>query len=330
MKKFINSPKNIFQELLEGYALAYQKLVRLTEHHLVVRATRKQEGKVGLVAMAGSGHEPGVCGFVGQGMLDIAVQGEIFAAPGPARCLEALKLAERGAGVLFLVLNHTGDLLTANATLEKAGEANLNVKMMLVHDDCSIASRGEPEKRRGLVGCLPLYKIAGAAAEQGRSLEEVHALAERMGNHMSTLGVASRTATHPSTGEAMFAIGENEMEVGMGIHGEPGTGKTRMKSADETAAAMVAQLLNDLQVQAREELLVIVNGAGATSLMELFIIYRKIHQILMRRKIAVAESLIGEFMTTQEQAGFSIFFGRLDPELRRLWSAPCHTPFFKR
>jgi dihydroxyacetone kinase-like protein len=328
MKKFMNSPKNIVHELLEGYTLAYREKVRLAANNLVVRATPKAEGNVGIVAMAGSGHEPGICGFVGQGMLDVAVHGEIFAAPGPARCLEALKIAERGAGVLLLVLNHTGDVLTANVTLERATQANMHVKMLLVHDDISTVPRDEPDKRRGLVGCLPIYKIAGAAAEQGLCLDEVYTLAERIGNNMGTIAVASKTATHPSTGKAMFALGANEMEVGMGIHGEPGTGKTLMKTADETAEIMVAQLLDDLQVKPAEELLVIINGAGATSLLELFIIYRKVHHLLTDRQITVADCRIGEYMTTQEQAGFSIFFGRVDQELLRFWKAPCDAPYF--
>ena len=328
MKKFINSPKTIVREFLEGYTLAYPKQVRLTAGDLVVRATQKSEGKVGLVALAGSGHEPGICGFVGEGLLDVAVHGEIFAAPGLPRCLDALKLAERGAGVVLLVLNHPGDVLTANIVMEQARKTSLNVRMVLVHDDIATAPRSKPEERRGLVGCLPVYKVAGAAAEQGLELDEVQRLAERMADNLGTLAVASRTATHPSTGKAMFALGEDEIEFGMGIHGGPGIRKMPNLPADAVTQIMMDKLLETLPLTEKDDVLIIINGAGATSLLELCIIYRKVHELLTDRGIRIADSQIGEYITTQEQAGFSICLARLDQELLEFWNAPCEAPYF--
>ena len=326
-KKFINRPEDVVHELLEGYVLAHPDKVRLAGDYLVVRSVPKAMGKVGVVTLGGSGHEPGLSGFVGQGMLDVSVPGEIFAAPGAPRCLEALRLADRGAGVLFVVLNHAGDVLSANVTMEMASEAGLTVQMVLTHEDISAAPRDQPEERRGLVGFLPVYKVAGAAAEEGCSLSEVREIATRMERNMRTLAVATKPATHPSTGQALFDLPDDEMEIGMGQHGEAGTGRMKLKPADETADIMLERLVNDLEAEAGDDLLVIINGAGATTLMELFVIFRRVHQNLSARKIRVARSLVGEYITSQEQAGFQMFIARMDRELLRLWDAPCDTPY---
>jgi phosphoenolpyruvate---glycerone phosphotransferase subunit DhaK len=328
MKKFINNPEEVVSELLQGYVLAYPNKVKLAGDNLVVRTVPKAWGKVGIVTLGGSGHEPGLSGFVGEGMLDVSVPGEIFAAPGPPRCLQALRIADRGAGVLFIVLNHAGDVLTANLTMQMAQKEGLNVKMILTHEDISSGPREKPEERRGLVGFLPVYKIAGAAAERGLNLDEVLTIADRLERNMRTLAVAVKTATHPSTGEAIFTLGDDEMEIGMGQHGEAGTGRSKLKTADQTAEIMLDQLLGDLEVNIGEELLVILNGAGATTLMELFIVFRRMHQILKGKKIKIARSIIGEYITTQEQAGFQMFLARMDDELIGLWDAPCDTPYF--
>jgi dihydroxyacetone kinase-like protein len=326
MKKFINRPENIVPELLEGFALSHPDKVRLAGNNLVARAVPKAKGKVGVVTLGGSGHEPGLSGFVGEGMLDVSVPGEIFAAPGAPRCLEAIRLADYGAGVLFIVLNHAGDVLASNITMEMAAREGLKVKMILTHED--ISSGSDPEDRRGLVGFLPVYKVAGAAAEQGSSLDQCQAIAERMERNMRTLAVAVQTATHPSTGQPIFDLGDDEMEVGMGQHGEAGTGRMKLKTADETAELMLQMLLDDLQVKAGEELLVIVNGAGATTLMEMFILFRRVHHILKAKGIKLVRSKVGEFITTQEQGGFQLMIARMDPELTRLWDAPSDAPYF--
>jgi dihydroxyacetone kinase-like protein len=326
MKKFINKPENIVTELLQGFALSSPDKIRLAGSNLVARAVPKAKGKVGVVTLGGSGHEPGLSGFVGEGMLDVSVAGEIFAAPGAPRCIEAIRLADYGAGVLFIVLNHAGDVLSANITMDMAKREGLNVKMTLTHED--ISGGTDPEDRRGLVGFLPVYKVAGAAAEEGRPLDACHEIAERMGRNMRTLAVAVQTAMHPSTGQPIFEMGDDEMEIGMGQHGESGTGRLKLKPADETAEIMLEMLLKDLEVRPGEELLVILNGAGATTFMELFILFRRVHQILTAKGIKVARSKIGEFITTQEQAGFQMMIARMDPELLRLWDAPSDAPYF--
>jgi len=326
MKKFINRPEDVVKELLEGFTLAHPDKVRLVGSNLVARAKPKETGKVGIVTLGGSGHEPGLSGFVGEGMLDVSVVGEIFAAPGAPRCLEAIKLADRGAGVLFIVLNHAGDVLSANITMGMAHKEGLNVNMVLTHED--ISGGTNPDDRRGLVGFLPVYKVAGAAAERGMPLDACVNIAERMERNMRTLAVAASTATHPATGLPIFDLGDAEMEIGMGQHGEAGTGRMKLKSADETAGLMLPMLLDDLKVKSGEELLVIVNGAGATTLMELFLVFRRVHQLLQEKGIRLVRAKVGEFITTQEQGGFQLLIARMDPELIELWDAPSNAPYF--
>ncbi len=322
MKKFINAPENLVSELLEGFALANQSTVALTGNNLVWRANPKSKDKVALVTLGGSGHEPALSGFVGDGMLDISVPGEIFAAPGPPRVIEALRLANRDAGVLFIVLNHAGDVMSANIVMEMAKKEGLNVKQILTHEDVS----GDPEDRRGLVGALLVTKVAGAAAEQGKSLDEVLAIAERMNANMATLAVAVSGATHPSTGGVIAEIPDDVMIVGMGQHGEAGGGTQNLKTADETADIMLPVLLNELKVKAGEEILVLLNGVGATTLMELYLVLRRVKQICEAKQITVARCVVGEFLTVQEMGGFQMCIARLDDELKALWDAPCHSP----
>ncbi len=326
MKKFVNAPEKMVPELLEGFALAHADTVKLEGSNLVVRARPKPENKVALVTLGGSGHEPALSGFVGEGMLDISVPGEIFAAPGPPRVMEALRLANRAAGVLFIVLNHEGDVMSAEMAMEMAEEEGLNVKMVLTHEDISAGSRENPSDRRGLAGCLAVIKMAGAAAEQGRSLDECVEIAERAERGLATLAVAVKGATHPASGEYIAEVGEADMVVGMGQHGEAGGGTQPLKSADETAAIMADALIDDLKLQRGEKALAIINGVGATTLMEQYIVLRAVKQHLGSKGIELAASAAGEFLTVQEMAGFQMILGRLDDELLALWNAPCHCP----
>ena len=327
MKKFINEPTNLVGELLEGMVLAFPDKVQLSGRNIVARAWPKESGKVRLVTLGGSGHEPGLSGFVGEGMLDYSVAGDIFAAPGAPRCLEGIRSAcAEGASALLIVLNHAGDVLSGNIAMEMALREGLKIKMMITHED--IAGGPNLEDRRGLVGFFPVYKVAGAAAEQGASLDACLEIAERMERNMRSLAVAVNTATHPSTGQPIFELGDDEMEIGMGQHGEAGTGRMQLKSADETAEIMLNMLLNDLQVTGGEEILVLINGAGATTLMELLIVFRRVAHLLAAKKIKLIRSAVGEFITTQEQAGFQMLIARMDPELIELWDAPADAPFF--
>lgn len=326
MKKFINDPKQLVPELLEGFTLAFPRHVKLSGTNTIVRATQKPAGKVRLVTLGGSGHEPGLSGFVGRGMLDFSVAGEIFAAPGAVRCIEALRDAcAKGESALLIVLNHAGDVLAANIALQAVERERLSVKMVLTEEDIS-SPVGD---RRGLVGCVVVYKVAGGAAENGASLDKCLEVAQRMADNMRTLAVAVRTATHPVTGQPIFQLGDDEMEIGMGQHGEAGTGRMQLKSATETAEIMLERLLADLKVKVGEKLLVMLNGAGATTLMELYLIFRRVAQVLRARNIDLVRSVIGEFITTQEQAGFQMMIARMDGELIDLWDAPADTPFFK-
>ena len=326
MKKFINDPKNLTRELLEGFAIANRDLITLQSEKIVGRVTLKPAEKVALVTLGGAGHEPALSGFVGQGMLDYSVVGDIFAAPGPPKVIEALRLANRPAGVLFLVLNHAGDVMSANMASEMATQEGVVFKTVLTHEDIAPGADTPAEDRRGLVGAVAVYKIAGAAAEAGRSLEEVHALAEKVSANMATLAVAMKTATHPASGQTIFDLADDEMEIGMGQHGEAGTGPSKIKSADETAQMMLDRLLAAVKATTGDQVLVLINGSGATTLMEMYIVLRACAKVLETRGIKLAASFCGEWLTVQEMAGFQMCAVKLDAEMLGYWKAPCQTP----
>jgi dihydroxyacetone kinase-like protein len=330
MKKFINDPKNLTPELLEGFVIAHGNVVKLVSDKIVCRAQPKPLNKVALVTLGGAGHEPALSGFVGPGMLDFSVVGDIFAAPGPPKVIEALRLAKRDAGILLVVLNHAGDVMSANMAMEMAEKECIRYKMVLTHEDIAPGADALAEDRRGLVGCIPLYKIAGAAAEAAKSLEEVHALAERFNQNMATLAVAMKTATHPASGQSIFELAEDEMEIGMGQHGEAGTGPCKIMTADQTAEMMLTRLLEAVKAQSGDRLLLILNGSGATTLMELYIVLRACKKLLDARGIQLAAAEVGEFLTVQEMAGFQMFVAKMDDELLRYYQAPCHTPAWTR
>ncbi len=326
MKKFINDPENLVNDLLHGFALAHADKVKLAGNNLVVRATPKSKEKVAVVTLGGSGHEPALSGYVGQGLLDVSVPGEIFAAPGPPRLLEALRMVNRPAGVLLIVLNHAGDIMSANMAMQMAQKEGIKVRQILTSEDISTGPRDKPEERRGLVGCLAVIKVAGAAAEQGRSLDECWEVAHRLERNMATLAVAVSPATHPCTGDSISEIPEGDMVIGMGQHGESGSGQMKIKSARETAEIMLDALLKDLSVKAGEDVLLMINGVGSTTLMEQYIVLNSCKEILDQKKIHMARCVAGEFLTVQEMGGFQMFLARLDPELTSLWDAPCKCP----
>ena len=330
MKKFINSPSKITKESIEGYALANKDLVLLKANNLIVSKELENADRVTIVTLGGSGHEPALSGFVGPGLIDISVVGEIFEAPGPNACIEAIKLANKGHGVLFIVLNHPGDMVTGDLTMKKVSELGLKVIKIVTQEDISNAPRSDSNNRRGLVGCIPAYKIAGAAAALGYDLERVAEITTRFVENMATLGVATHGATHPISGILMTDLKYNEMEIGVGQHGEGGGGRQKMKSADETAEIMLNCLLKDLSIKTGEKILLILNGVGATTLMELFIIYRKCANYLKEKNITICANYVGELLTVQEQAGFQMFIARMDNELLDLWNEPCNSAYFKK
>ncbi|MER0279784.1 dihydroxyacetone kinase subunit DhaK [Clostridioides difficile] len=330
MKKFINQSEDLTREVLEGLELANSDLLRVTDSNLVINKKLEEAERVTIVTLGGAGHEPALSGFVGDGMVDIAVVGDVFAAPGPNSCLEAIKMADRGKGVLFVVLNHAGDMLTGNLVMKQVKKEGLNVKKVVTQEDIANAPRENSDDRRGLVGCIPLYKIAAGAAKEGKSLDEVAEIAQKFADNMATIAVACKGATHPSTGMVISELGENEMEIGMGQHGEGGGGRMEMKSADETAEIMTQALIKDLDIKDGEKVMLIVNGSGATTLMEMLIVYRKCHKILQEKNIEVLSNHVGELLTTQETAGFQLFIARMNEELLRYFNSPCNTPYFRK
>lgn len=327
--KFINNPENITAELLEGYVLAYPDQVKLAAENIVVRAQPKSEDKVAIVTLGGSGHEPALSGFVGEGMLDCSVVGDIFAAPGAQRLFQALQLMKREAGILLVVLNHSGDVMSANMACQLAQRAGIKVAKVLTHDDISAGIGADVNDRRGLAGCVPLYKILGAASEEGKSLEELVEIAERYNKNVATLAVAMRSCSHPQNGAIITDLPEGIMEIGMGQHGEGGGGQKPLVSADETAAEMVDLLCQQLQPQSGDKMMLIINGVGATTHMELNIVFRKAYKEIEARGLKVVVSRIQELLTVQEQAGFQMILARLDDDhVDYLKNKPSNAPYW--
>ncbi|MDR0272107.1 MAG: dihydroxyacetone kinase subunit DhaK [Clostridiales bacterium] len=312
--KFINDPANITSELLQGYVLAYSDQVKLGGQNIVVRATPKDEDKVAIVTLGGSGHEPALSGFVGTGMLDASVVGDIFAAPGAQRLLAALQMFQREAGILLVVLNHSGDVMSANMACQMAERAGIKVKQLMTHDDISAGIDAPIEDRRGLAGCVPLFKVLGAAAEEGKSLDELLEIGERFNKNIATLAVATRSCTHPQNNAIIAELPDGMMEIGMGQHGEGGGGRQPMASAKETAEIMVNLLLKQLKPSAGAKLMLIINGVGATTMMELNIVFLNAYKLLEAKGYNVVARRIQEILTVQEQAGFQMIIGIMDDD----------------
>ncbi len=312
--KFINEPENITAELLEGYVMAYPDQVKLAAENIVVRANPKSEDKVAIVTLGGSGHEPALSGFVGDGMLDCSVVGDVFAAPGAQRLFQALQLMKREAGILLVVLNHSGDIMSANMACQLAERVGIKVKQVLTSDDISAGIDTPTEDRRGLAGCVPLFKILGAAADNGMSLDELVEMATRYTDNVATLAVAMRSCTHPQNGATISDLPEGIMEIGMGQHGEGGGGQAPLVSADQTATLMVSQLCKQLRPAKGDKMMLIINGVGATTHMELSIVYRKAQMELEAMGLEVALGRIQEILTVQEQAGFQMIMAKLDAD----------------
>ena len=327
--KFINNPDDITAELLEGYTLAYPSQVKLAAENIVVRANPKSEDKVAIVTLGGSGHEPALSGFVGDGMLDCSVVGDIFAAPGAQRLFQALQMMKREAGILLVVLNHSGDVMSANMACQLAERAGIKVKQMLTYDDISAGIDAAIDDRRGLAGCIPLYKILGAAADKGKSLDELIEIGERYNKNVATLAVAMRSCSHPQNGVTITDLPDGIMEIGMGQHGEGGGGQTPLVSADDTAAQMVEHLCKQLKPKSGQKALLVINGVGASTHMELSIVFRKAYKELEARGITVVSSRIQELLTVQEQAGFQMIIALLDDDhIDYLNNKPSDAPYW--
>ncbi|GAB3617599.1 dihydroxyacetone kinase subunit DhaK [Okibacterium endophyticum] len=326
MKKLINDPKNVVIEAVEGFAAAHGDLVSASADPLYLcRADAPVSGKVGLVSGGGSGHEPLHGGFVGFGMLDAAVPGAVFTSPTPDPILAATKAVDGGAGVLHIVKNYTGDVLNFETAADLAAADGVDVRSVVVNDDVAVQDSLYTAGRRGVGGTVLVEKIAGAAAERGDSLDEVAAIAETVNSKVRTMGVALTPCVVPHAGEPSFTLAEDEIEIGIGIHGEPGRERIELEPVDAIVERLLDVILNDLPFADGDNVLLFVNGMGGTPQIELYIAFRHAAAVLRERGITVSRSLVGSYITSLEMQGMSISVLRLDDEMTSLWDAPVQT-----
>ena len=326
MKKLINDPERAVDDALAGMAVAYPQLLRMVEPNVIVRADAPVSGKVGIVSGGGSGHEPMHGGFVGRGMLDAACPGAVFTSPVPDQMLAATKAVDGGAGVLHIVKNYTGDVMNFEIAAELAQGEGVEVEAVVIADDVAVQDSLYTAGRRGVGGTVLAEKIVGAAAEAGQDLASVKALCERVNANVRSMGMALTSCTVPAAGKPTFEIGEDEMEIGIGIHGEPGRERRKLASADEITEMLAVPVLDDLPFASGDRVLAFVNGMGGTPLLELFIVYNRLAQLCAERGVTIERNLIGNYITSLEMAGCSITLLRLDDEMIGLWDAPVHTP----
>lgn len=330
--KFINETADLTAELLEGYTMAFKDRVKLGAENIVVRTNPKSQDKVAIVAFGGSGHEPAVSGFVGQGMLDCSVVGDIFAAPGAQRLFQGLQMFKREAGILLLVLNHSGDVMSGNMASQLAERVGIKVRSITTHDDISAGLEAADDDRRGLAGAVAMYKILGAAAEQGKSLDELIEIGERLNKNIATLAVAMGSCSHPQNGAVITELPQGMMEIGMGQHGEAGAGGTQpLVSADATAEFMVDMLMRKLALKKGDKALLYINGVGSSTLMEQFIVYRAAAKKMEAAGIEIVDGYAGELLTVQEQSGFQMIAAKLDADhVDYLKNYPSNAPYWTR
>ena len=326
MKKLINDPKSVVAESVQGFGLAHADLVTITEDPMYI--TRKDapvNGKVGLVSGGGSGHEPLHAGYVGKGMLDAAVPGAVFTSPTPEQILPATLAVNSGAGVVHIVKNYTGDVLNFETAAELAEAEGVSIRTVLVNDDVAVEDSLYTAGRRGVGGTVLVEKIAGAAAERGDDLDGVASIGERVNANVRTMGVALSACTVPHAGQPSFDLADDEIEIGIGIHGEPGRHRIPLENADGITDRLLEPVLADLNIGSGDKVLLFVNGMGGTPQSELYIVYRRAAQVLADKGVSVERSLVGNYITSLEMQGCSITVLRLDDELTALWDAPVHT-----
>src|SRR6059058_34628 len=325
MKKFLNDPADVVKESLTGLAAAHGDLLRYDEAaRIVVRADAPVAGKVALVSGGGSGHEPLHGGFVGRGMLDAACPGEVFTSPVPDQMLAATKAVDGGAGVIHIVKNYTGDVMNFKLAAELAEDEGIKVTSVVTNDDVAVEDSTWTAGRRGVGVTVLLEKIAGARAEAGGSLAEVAAVARKVNENGRSFGVALTSCVTPAAGSPTFEIGADEIEFGVGIHGEPGRRREKLAPASEIVAEMTDAILGDLDPAPGTPLLAFVNGLGGTPLIELYVVYNELTKQLGERGLEATRSLVGNYITSLEMAGVSITLLALDDELTKLWDAPVH------
>jgi dihydroxyacetone kinase-like protein len=331
MKKLINDPANVISDALLGFAAAHPEVRVDHENRIVVRGDAPVQGKVGLVSGGGSGHEPLHAGFVGPGMLDAACAGEIFTSPVPDQMVAATQAVDGGAGVLHIVKNYTGDIMNFELAAEMVeADSGTQVVSVVIDDDVAVQDSLYTAGRRGVGATVLVEKIAGAAAAEGRSLGEVADVARKVNAYARSMGLALTSCTVPAAGKPTFDLPEGEMEVGIGIHGEPGRRRVPVAPANEIADMLVSPILGDLDFTGGDGVIVFVNGMGATPLIELYVMFNEVTQILAKAGIPVARSLVGPYITSLDMAGCSLTLLKADDELLRLWDAPVNTPALRR
>lgn len=328
MKKFINAVEQVEDQMIQGMVKAYPQYLRKLDCGNVVVRANKKEGKVALISGGGSGHEPAHGGYVGQGMLDAAVAGAVFTSPTPDQVYEGIKAIATDAGVLMVIKNYTGDVMNFEMAADMARDEGIKVAQVVVNDDVAVKDSLYTVGRRGVAGTVFVHKIAGAMAETGADLDAVQAVAQKVIDNVRTMGAAIEPCTVPAAGKPGFELSEDEMEVGIGIHGEPGTHREKIRTADEITDLLLGQILADIDYTG-SEVAVMVNSSGATPLMELFIINNRVHDVLESKGVKVYKTFVGEYMTSIEMAGFSISLLKLDDQLKGLLDAHADTPAFK-
>lgn len=327
MRKLINSPERIVDEVIEGFILANKnKIKRIKNLNIVARVDAPVKDKIGIVIGGGAGHEPLFLEYIGRGMADVEVHGQIFAAPPPDAVLEGIKAADGGKGVLLLYNNYRGDVLNFGIAQDMAREEGIKVETVLINDEISSAPRERMEERRGTTSDHVIIKIAGAASESGLDFDSLIKLLKKAIYNSRSLGVSLSPCTLPETGLATFSLEEGKMEFGMGLHGEAGIKRVDLMSADRTAETILGLLIKDLPYKRDDEVIATVNGYGSTTRMEMFIVMRRIHSYLTERGISIYSSEVGEFCTSQEMAGISITLIKLDGELKKYYDMPAESP----
>jgi dihydroxyacetone kinase-like protein len=327
MKKLINNPSTVVEESMSGMARAHADLLRVHfDPNFIVRVDAPCMGKVGVISGGGSGHEPMHNGFVGLGMLDAACPGPIFTSPTPDQIFAAACTVNGGAGVLFIIKNYTGDILNFDIAAEMCRAEGIDVGSVLIHDDVAVQDSLYTAGRRGVGMTVLVEKICGAAAEARLPLSEVAAIGRKVSEKGRSMGMALTSCTVPAVGRPTFLLDENEMEIGIGIHGEPGRERMALQNADQITDILATSIFNDLPFHRGSRLIAMVNGMGGTPLMELYIIFRHLAELCDQRGISVSRSLIGNYMTALEMAGCSITLLEIDDELLKWWDAPVHTP----
>lgn len=327
MKKIINDPNRVVSEMLMGMAKANPKVRYLGEGIEVIARAEKTPGKVGVITGGGSGHEPAHAGYVAKGMLDAAVAGHVFSSPSPDRIIEGIKAADAGAGVLMIIKNYSGDIMNFQMAGELAEMDGIKTDFVVVKDDVAVPDSTYSTGRRGIAGTVFVHKVAGAAAEMGRSLPEVKAVAEKTIANIRTMGMAMTPCILPAVGKPGFTLGEDECEIGMGIHGEPGISKEKICTAAELAEKLLGKIFDDCDY-AGSEVAVMVNGLGATPLMEQYILFNEVEKILSARGVRIYRSFVGNYMTSLEMAGVSVTLFKLDDELKTCLDYPTEGPGF--